>query len=43
MTLCDTGPLVALIDEGDRGNIFTLDRYFQAYRMHGREAFQIDP
>ena len=55
-TLCDTGPLVAVINRNDLADaslistantlgltrIFTFDRHFYAYRIHGR-ALEVFP
>jgi predicted nucleic acid-binding protein len=35
--------LVALAEERKITRVFTLDRHFRAYRLHGRRAFEIVP
>jgi len=35
--------LVALAEERKITRVFTLDRHFRAYRLHGRRAFEILP
>ncbi len=42
MDLADA-PLVALAEERGFTRIFTLDRHFQAYRLHGRKRFALIP
>lgn len=42
MDLADAS-LVALAEERGFTRIFTLDRHFQAYRLHGRKRFALIP
>lgn len=55
MTLCDTGPLIALLDRKADASVvvatetlglrqvFTLDRHFYAYRLADGMAFEVVP
>ncbi len=42
MDLADAS-LVALAEERGFMRIFTLDKHFQAYRLHGRKRFAVIP